>query len=394
MAKKKDQLEELSSDELKSLLDKETNNILSSQNKDGNIDSEGQVKKKSNRLVEIDNPYEQFKNYKDPVAARYRKKMFVNFFLSLSIVTLCVLTTVAYLSSLVGNLTVQLERDHYGLTMSEDVYFETKTTRLRAESAESTYAMAADELPNDSEIDPLQGGTHNGVSELYGGSFMAYTFFIRNVGTRATGYDFHIKIEDLSIAVETGVTIDEVIRLRLYKNVVVYNQEDGLAYEKDQTHEMTTYAKQRIEPVKTDETDSEVRECISRYVIDDDTGKCICTGEKDYNKTFANTFYDEEFIMKANTDIINIAETVRFTVVIWIDGYDLEATGNVPSGAGIELSMYIALRDLRDDNNKSEMEDLNRLNETQTFTNIMQEDLQKIIKFKNSKKEVKTSEEY
>ena len=105
-------------------------------------------------------------------------------------------------------------------------------------------------------------------------------------------------------------------------------------------------------------------------------------------------FYDEEFIMKANTDIINIAETVRFTVVIWIDGYDLEATGNVPSGAGIELSMYIALRDLKNDNNESDKDDLNRLNETQTFTNIMQEDLQKTIKFKNSKKEVKTNEEY
>ena len=90
----------------------------------------------------------------------------------------------------------------------------------------------------------------------------------------------------------------------------------------------------------------------------------------------------------------DIAETVRFTVVIWIDGYDLEATGNVPSGAGIELSMYIALRDLRDDNNESDKDDLNRLNETQTFTNIMQEDLQKTIKFKNSKKEVKTNEEY
>ena len=67
----------------------------------------------------------------------------------------------------------------------------------------------------------LQGGTHNGVSELYGGSFMAYTFFIRNVGTRATGYDFHIKIEDLSIAVETGVTIDEVIN-NYYSNIDVF----------------------------------------------------------------------------------------------------------------------------------------------------------------------------
>ena len=62
---KKDQLEELSSDELKSILDEESENIDPSSKTDDKDKAEEQPKKKSKRLVEIDNPYEKFKNYKD-----------------------------------------------------------------------------------------------------------------------------------------------------------------------------------------------------------------------------------------------------------------------------------------------------------------------------------------
>ena len=391
---KKDQLEELSSDELKSILDEESENIDPSSKTDDKDKAEEQPKKKSKRLVEIDNPYEKFKNYKDPVASRYRKKMFVNFFLSLSVVILCIIITIAYLSSLVGNLTVQLERDQLALTMSEDGYFESKTTRLRAESSRSTYAMAADELPDENIIDPIVGGSHNGTSEVYGGSFLAYTFYIRNVGSRRAGYDFYIKIDDMTVSTESNITIDNVIRLRFYKNSVVYGS-DGLIHEEDQTHDMVTYAKVRSEPVRTPSSENETRECISRFVKTDD-GLLICTGEKEINQGFAEPFYDSEYILKSNEDYIEGKETIRFTVLVWIDGYDLEATGNVPSGAGIQLSMYIALRDEFETEQEtaslmSEESGMIVLNENKNFTNIDMKNLTNMNK--NFKKEVNDSEE-
>ena len=70
---KKDQLEELSSDELKSILDEESENIDPSSKTDDKDKAEEQPKKKSKRLVEIDNTYEKFKNYKDTVDSSYRK---------------------------------------------------------------------------------------------------------------------------------------------------------------------------------------------------------------------------------------------------------------------------------------------------------------------------------
>ena len=168
-----------------------------------------------------------------------------------------------------------------------------------------------------------------------------------------------------------------------------------MIHEEDQTHNMVTYAKVRSEPVRTPSSESETRECISRFVKTDD-GLLICTGEKELNQGFAEPFYDSEYILKSNEDYIEGKETIRFTVLVWIDGYDLEATGNVPSGAGIQLSMYIALRDEFETEEEttslvSEESGMIVLNENKNFTNIDMKNLTNMNK--NFKKEVNDSEE-
>ena len=105
---------------------------------------------------------------------------------------------------------------------------------------------------------------------------------------------------------------------------------------------------------------------------------------------------NSEYILKSNEDYIEGKETIRFTVLVWIDGYDLEATGNVPSGAGIQLSMYIALRDEFETEEETtslvnEESGMIVLNENKNFTNIDMKNLTNMNR--NFKKEVNDSEE-
>ena len=96
--------------------------------------------------------------------------------------------------------------------------------------------------------------------------------------------------------------------------------------------------------------------------------------------------------MKSEDDYIDGLETVRFTVVVWIDGNDLEATGNVPSGAGIQLSMYIALREEKEEetaNTINEEPGIIVLNENRKFTNI---DMKNLTNIKKYEKEVGDNE--
>lgn len=170
-----------------------------------------------------------------------------------------------------GNFSINMDENLYfkkGLIIYDDPEYKVFRTELLAASPNVFDDMLEAWLPLD--IANLGGGSHNGDD------YLAYTFYIENTGENATEYWTEIVIEDVI------KNIDEAVRIKLYRN--------GVA---------TTYAK------------------ASR------------TGEPEIGTTaFANnnlvaSLYVPDFLPGAIDE---------YTLVIWVDGDDLECTDNILGG--------------------------------------------------------------
>ena len=276
--------------------------------------------------------------YKDPVAKRYRKKLLINFMITLSVIALLIIVVIAYLGSIVGNLTIQLQKDQSYLTMCETYHFDddSTTSRLRATAIKASYASDINKMPSDEILDADVGdkryASHNGndASESGSGVYLAYTWYVKNVGDDILGMNYNIKIVDLKRSMYSTYTIDEAMRVMLYENEVIYARDKNSPDEDKRTHNYTVYAKGTNNPIVI-AGETEYRECVG-----ESNGDGVCIGN---NKERAERFYSDKYVMVQDVKQVAPFQVLRYTLVIWIEGNDPECVGNPPNGAGMEFSM-------------------------------------------------------
>ena len=124
----------------------------------------------------------------------------------------------------------------------------------------------------DENVDEIDG-SHNG--EEY--DYIAYTFYIRNVGTKPIDYNVNIEI----VSVMKGA--DEAMRVKVYKNGIP-----------------TVYAK----------------------------------SQKGTNIPEPGTtpFYSDSLVMSQTTERFLAGSIEKYTVVIWLEGNDPECIDNIKGG--------------------------------------------------------------
>lgn len=337
---------------------------------------ESAPKKKKSIYEVTENPYEKYKKFKDPVASRYRKKMLANFLVSASIIAIIIIVFIAYIGSMVGNYTIELQRDQRVLSISEEPYFTDRNTRLRAESVKSSYALSYDDLPPDDDLDGIHYdddgnivGSHNDTTEVKG-TFMAYTFYLKNVSDINVWYYYNIRIEGINKTTVKNASefgIEEVIRYKLYRNTVIFNDDKTDVPLAEQTHDYEVFAKSTAQTYVNEAGETVplpriISEGEDLGVVVDDPREYVGSSEIEYHKDgsghndltrpigrrcigisndIATDFYDDEYVVYNSRHIIKQDEVIRFTIVIWIEGGDIECTGVVPSGSGIQFSMQI-----------------------------------------------------
>ena len=120
------------------------------------------------------------------------------------------------------------------------------------------------------DIDKNEGGNHNGDN------YIAYTYYIENEGKESVNYWYKILIDDVIL------NVDEAIRFRVYF--------DG---------EPTVYAKKGI-------------------------------NGKPEEGTVA--FKDDESVFMHKVENFSPGEIHQYTVVMWVEGNDLECTNNILGG--------------------------------------------------------------
>jgi hypothetical protein len=175
-----------------------------------------------------------------------------------------------------GNFTITLDRNLYferGLIIYDDPNYKVFRTELYAKSIDSFDNISYKWLPTDLNN---YDGSHNGDN------YVAYTFYIENMGENMADYWSEIIIGDVI------KNVDEAMRIRVYKNGVE-----------------NTYAK------------------ISKRGIPE-----------------ANTiaFESDTLVVKDHVKDFKPGDVTKYTVVIWLEGSDPDCTDNILGG---EVKMYM-----------------------------------------------------
>lgn len=176
-----------------------------------------------------------------------------------------------------GNFSITLDRDLYiknGIIIYDDPDYKVFRSELIAPVGDSFSNTSYKWFPDDLD---QHDGSHNGKN------YLAYTFYIENMGEAVADYWAEIIIDDVSRH------LDEAIRVRVYRNGVP-----------------TTYA-------------------------------ALAMNGKPEPMTVA--FMSDEVVMRENIKSFKPGDKNKYTIVIWLEGTDPECTDNLIGG---EIKIHMA----------------------------------------------------
>lgn len=207
------------------------------------------------------------------------------------VLALFLIVLLLYLFSLfstsgIGRFTVSSSDGERGLMLSEMEDFAEWSPILHGDPYEKMDNITYTWMPTD--LHEHKGGSHNGKN------FFAYTFYCKNTGTEDIDYRAFIKIEHMKLAV------DEAVRVQIYKN-----------------GESTVYAKQT--------KDGAVQ--VDHAPVNETT-----------------PFVDTVTICDFNRENFVVDEVDKYTVVVWLEGYDPECVNDILGGE-LKMSMTFEVPD-------------------------------------------------
>ena len=170
-----------------------------------------------------------------------------------------------------GSFSINLERDLYlknGIIIYDDPDYKVFRTELYARTIDFMDNISYKWLPDD--LDKHEGGSHNGDN------YVAYTFYVENLGENITDYWTEIIID--------GVlkNVDECVRIRVFKN-----------------GEETTYAK---------------------------------AAKNGQPEPLTTSFIDDILIGRDHVENFAPGDLHKYTIVFWLEGTDPECTDNILGG--------------------------------------------------------------
>lgn len=192
-----------------------------------------------------------------------------------------------------GNFSITLDKNLYfekGLIVYDDPDYKVYRTELYALSPESFDNVYYKWLPDN--IDELGAGSHNGDN------YLAYTFYVENMGEEISDYWSEIVIDDVV------KNVDDAVRIKLYTN-----------------GEDVTYA------------------------------KLGSNGRPEKNTV---PFESDDLVVSNHVVNFKPGDIDRYTIVLWIEGSDPECTDNILGG---EFKVHMNFNSEHiDENGKKEVE--------------------------------------
>lgn len=169
-----------------------------------------------------------------------------------------------------GNFSITLDKNLYferGLIIYDDPEYKVYRTELFATGPTNFDNISYKWLPND--INNYEG-SHNGDN------YLAYTFYIENIGEEVTDYWSEMVVDDVI------KNVDEAVRIRIYKN-----------------DDYVTYAKMSRRGVPEKET---------------------------------TPFTNDALVVSDHVENFKPGDKNKYTIVLWLEGSDPECNDNVLGG--------------------------------------------------------------
>ena len=200
------------------------------------------------------------------------------------IVLLLILLLLAILYSVIGivynnsNFSITLDRNLYydkGLIVYDDPDYKVYRSELYALSPDTFDNISYRWLPE--SINDSRGGSHNGDN------YLAYTFYVENMGNDVADYYSEITIDDVI------KNVDEAVRIRVYRN-----------------GEQKTYAKKSA---------------------------------RDEAEKNTVPFLEDKLVSLEHVADFKPGDIDKYTVVLWLEGSDPECNDNILGGE-IKITMH------------------------------------------------------
>ncbi|MBE6824047.1 MAG: hypothetical protein E7513_01740 [Ruminococcaceae bacterium] len=215
-------------------------------------------------------------------AVRWKRRAGIT--LVVSVLVLLILWIIGWLLTTIGDLVISVESGaaKEGIIISEslneDGSAKDPALQLSAQNVTEVTNITYDWLPTD--LDTEGDGEHNGEN------YLAYTFYLTNGGSETLDYQSTLRF--------TGIAknADEALRVMIYKN-----------------GEPTIYAQKNRD-------DSQLEDIVNFEFVE---------GADDLN-------LEDYVIMNDKTEGIAPNETVKYTIVTWIEGNDPECINDIMGG--------------------------------------------------------------
>jgi len=176
-----------------------------------------------------------------------------------------------------GNFSITLDKNLYfekGIIIYDDTNYKVFRTELYAKTIDYFDDISSKWLPKDlNDYD----GSHNGDN------YIAYSFYIENIGEAVQDYWSEVIIDDVI------KNVDDAVRIRVYKN-----------------GEYLTYAKMGVNKKPEKDTIS---------------------------------FQDDSLVTMDHVENFKPGDINKYTIVIWLEGTDPECTDNILGG---EIKLHMA----------------------------------------------------
>ncbi len=170
-----------------------------------------------------------------------------------------------------GSFSITLDKNLYfdkGLIIYDDPEYKVYRSELLAQSPESFDNVSEYWIPDD--IDDLGGGSHNGEN------YLAYTFYVENMGNMVANYWSDVVIKDVI------KNVDDAVRVRIYRN-----------------GEPVTYA------------------------------KLAANGQPEPDTV---AFESDNIVARSFVENFMPGDIDRYTILLWLEGNDPECTDNILGG--------------------------------------------------------------
>lgn len=212
------------------------------------------------------------------IVAYKKRRNLLSAGIGIGIFLLIILFIISLLVTHWGDLIIEI--DSYavtkGLALSEDPGFGSHYTTLSAKQAKNVTNITKNWLP--ANLDTSGDGEHNGDN------YVAYTFYVKNIGEYNLDYDASLEI------IGAAKSADEAVRVMVYKN-----------------GESRVYGKTKFK---------------NREQGEDDCYKFVYSAEDG----------DGSIVMTTRTENFAVDAIDKYTIVIWIEGNDPECIDDIRNG--------------------------------------------------------------